>query len=408
MDNIKKLNLKKQLLSLKYCYEDLIIENKALSWNSYFLELLFKQTKNYIKNKDIINKNFCWNLKNDKRYQAITNKNKYLNENIDKQNNTLRKSILFNRYNELIKEKEFLIQTLEEKKNNLKSLEQELYLYKINNPYNAYNRFKKLKSTIYLNEILDFSNSNKIYNKKNFNKDNIQLLINTKLRKGIKKEKIGLEKNLENSKNELKRLYDHTIYSLRKKMRELGFTSILKNIKNNKTYFITIQPNQIKDNNSSDSDSDFENNNKNEKNSINERLFANDFKTGFKFYNETNFGNKINFKNAKIKYGDDTLVNKNIESFTKKNQNVNIGHNLFNMNISSQNFMNNNNNILTEANIERTGELNNKLLEIKEIYYNCLDKRYQLKSLLKENISQIYKTKEKIKKIKKQKIPKRQ
>ena len=29
MDNLKKLNLKKQLLSLKYCYEELIIENKA-------------------------------------------------------------------------------------------------------------------------------------------------------------------------------------------------------------------------------------------------------------------------------------------------------------------------------------------------------------------------------------------
>ena len=47
MDNLKKLNLKKHLLSLKYCFEDLIIENKALSSHSHLLENLFKQTKNY-------------------------------------------------------------------------------------------------------------------------------------------------------------------------------------------------------------------------------------------------------------------------------------------------------------------------------------------------------------------------
>ena len=61
------------------------------------------------------------------------------------------------------------------------------------------------------------------------------------------------------------------------------------------------------------------------------------------------------------------------------------------------------NNNLTETNDERINELNTKLLAIKEKYYNCLDKRYQLKSSLKENISLIYKTKERIKKIKKQK-----
>ena len=59
-------------------------------------------------------------------------------------------------------------------------------------------------------------------------------------------------------------------------------------------------------------------------------------------------------------------------------------------------------NILTEGNTDKINELNTKLLKIKENYYNCLDKRYQLKSALKENISLIYKTKERIKKIKKQ------
>ena len=56
-----------------------------------------------------------------------------------------------------LKEKENLIQTLEEKKSNLKSIQKELNLYKINNPYNAYHKFIKLRSAIYLNETLDTS-----------------------------------------------------------------------------------------------------------------------------------------------------------------------------------------------------------------------------------------------------------
>ena len=401
MDNLKKLNLKKHLLSLKYCFEDLIIENKALSSHSHLLENLFKQTKNYTKKNNISNKSFDFDFKNDKRYQTISNKKNYLNKIIDKQNNTLRKSILFNKYNELIKEKEFLIQTLEEKKNNLKSIQQELNLYKINNLYNAYNKYKKLKSKIYLNEILDISNINKKNNEKNNN--NISLLINTNFKKAIKKEKISLEKNIENSKNELKKIYDYSIYNFRKKMKELGFNSILKNKKNNKTYIISIQPNQFINNNSSDSDSDNDTD-INKSNSINERLFTNDFQISLKKYNETNFGNKIKLRKTRNGYTDGTLYNRNLDSFyIKNNNNMNIGNTEFDVNISSQNFRKKNNNILTEVNDERTFELNNKLLKIKEIYYNCLDKRYQLKSLLKENISHIYKTKERIKKIKKQK-----
>ena len=401
MDNLKKLNLKKQLLSLKYCLEDLIIENKALSSHSHLLENLFKQTKNYTKKSNITN-SFDFNFKNDKKYQTISNKKNYLYKNIDKQNNTLRKSILFNKYTELIKEKEFLIQTLEEKKNNLKSIQQELNIYKINNVYNAYNKYKKLNAKIYLNEILDVSNINKKTNEKNNN--NVSLLINTNFKKAIKKEKIGLEKNIENSKDELKKLYDYSVYNFRKKMKELGFNSILKNKKNKKTYIISVQPNQFINNNSSDSDSE-NNTDINKSNSINERLFINDFQISFKKYNETNFGNKIKLKKTRNRLTDNTMFNKNLDSFYIKNNNANIntGNTEFDVNISSQNFRKKNNNILTEVNDERTFELNNKLLKIKEIYYNCLDKRYQLKSLLKGNISNIYKTKERIKKIKKQK-----
>lgn len=399
MDNLKKLNLKKQLLSLKYCYEELIIENKALSSNCHFLELLFKKSKYYL-NKINSKLNFDFNFKNDKRYLLISNQKNNLRKNINKQNNTLKKSILFNKYNELTKEKEYLIQILEEKKNNLKSIQDELNLYKINNPYNAYNRYRKLKSKIYLNETLDIPDINKKIIQKN-NNTNISL-INPKFKRAIKKKKIGLYGDLEKRKNEMKNYYDYCVYNFRKRKKELGFTSILKNKKNNKTYIISIEPNQLKNNNSSDSDSD-KDNNFNQNNSINERLFADDIQNSnyIKYKNI----NKIQKKTGiNIFTNGATLANKQINSIYKRTENnLNNMNTEFNLNISTQNFMKNSVNITTEANNEKTSELNNKLLEIKEIYYNCLDKRYQTKRLLKEHISQIYKTKEKIKKIKKQK-----
>ena len=399
MDNLKKLNLKKQLLSLKYCYEELIIENKALSSNCHFLELLFKKSKYYL-NKINSKLNFDFNFKNDKRYLLISKQKNNLRKNINKQNNTLKKSILFNKYNELTKEKEYLIQILEEKKNNLKSIQDELNLYKINNPYNAYNRYRKLKSKIYLNETLDIPDINKKIIQKN-NNTNISL-INPKFKRAIKKKKIGLYGDLEKRKNEMKNYYDYCVYNFRKRKKELGFTSILKNKKNNKTYIISIEPNQLKNNNSSDSDSD-KDNNFNQNNSINERLFADDIQNSnyIKYKNI----NKIQKKTGINIFTDGaTLANKRINSIYKRTENnLNNMNTEFNLNISTQNFMKNSVNITTEANNEKTSELNNKLLEIKEIYYNCLDKRYQTKRLLKEHISQIYKTKEKIKKIKKQK-----
>ena len=399
MDNLKKLNLKKQLLSLKYCYEELIIENKALSSNCHFLELLFKKSKYYL-NKINSKLNFDFNFKNDKRYILISKQKNNLRKNINKQNNTLKKSILFNKYNELTKEKEYLIQILEEKKNNLKSIQDELNLYKINNPYNAYNRYRKLKSKIYLNETLDIPDINKKIMQKN-NNTNISL-INPKFKRAIKKKKIGLYGDLEKRKNEMKNYYDYCVYNFRKRKKELGFTSILKNKKNNKTYIISIEPNQLKNNNSSDSDSD-KDNNFNQNNSINERLFADDIQNSnyIKYKNI----NKIQKKTGiNIFTNGATLANKRINSIYKRTENnLNNMNTEFNLNISTQNFMKNSVNITTESNNEKTSELNNKLLEIKEIYYNCLDKRYQTKRLLKEHISQIYKTKEKIKKIKKQK-----
>ena len=399
MDNLKKLNLKKQLFSLKYCYEELIIENKALSSNCHFLELLFKKSKYYL-NKINSKLNFDFNFKNDKRYLLISNQKNNLRRNINKQNNTLKKSILFNKYNELTKEKEYLIQILEEKKNNLKSIQDELNLYKINNPYNAYNRYRKLKSKIYLNETLDIPDINKKIIQKN-NNTNISL-INPKFKRAIKKKKIGLYGDLEKRKNEMKNYYDYCVYNFRKRKKELGFTSILKIKKNNKTYIISIEPNQLKNNNSSDSDSD-KDNNFNQNNSINERLFADDIQNSnyIKYKNI----NKIQKKTGiNIFTNGATLANKRINSIYKRTENnLNNMNTEFNLNISTQNFMKNSVNITTEANNEKTSELNNKLLEIKEIYYNCLDKRYQTKRLLKEHISQIYKTKEKIKKIKKQK-----
>ena len=155
MDKSKNINLKRQLLSLKFFYEELVIENKALTSEVNFLETIFKQTKQYTRQKNIKNIKLDLNLKKDKMYQNINNKRMNLMKNIEKQNKTLKNSILFNKYIELQKEKEILTQTLEEKKSNMNSIQAELNLYKKYNPYNFFNIYKKLKSKIYLNEALD-------------------------------------------------------------------------------------------------------------------------------------------------------------------------------------------------------------------------------------------------------------
>ena len=406
MDKSKNINLKKQLHSLKFFYEELFIENKALTSEVHYLEEIFKQTKQYTKKKNIENKKFDFNFKNDKTYQNINNKRMNLMKNIDKQNKTLKKSILFNKYIELQKEKENLIQTLEEKKSNMNSIQNELNLYKKYNSYNSFNTYKKLKSKFYLNEALDLP---LFLKKKNENNNNNISLIKPKFKRAINKEKIEQKKILIKAKNELKLLYDYALFYFKKNIKELGFQSILTNKKNNKTYIISVEPNQIKNANSSDSDSDSDINNvnhTNKSNSINERLFIDNFKTK-KYIYKANFNKKIKYINPRSNFKNSLLNNNNaMTELTLNNINNNFNNINTEMNLDmSSNFHGKNNshlNNLTEGNIERINGLNTKLLNIKENYYNCLDKRYQLKSALKENISLIYKTKEKIKKIKKQ------
>ena len=400
MDKTKKINLKKQLNSLKFFYEELFIENKALTSKVNYLEAIFKQTKQYTKQKNIKDKNFDFNFKNDKKYQNIKNKRMNLLKNIDKQNKTLKASILFNKYIELQKEKENLLQIIEEKKNNIKSLENELNLYKKNNPYNSFSTFKKLKSKIYLNGTLDVP---LLSQKKNEN-NNISL-IKPKFKRAINKEKIEQKKILINSNNELKNLYDYSLFYFKKSMKELGFQSILTNKKYNKTYIISIEPNQIKNVNSSDSDINDEIST-NKSNSINERLFIDNFRTNKIIYRANNLKKSLKNINSRSIYKNSAIDNNNTINVLKLNNinKLNYTNTEININLPSH-FPENNNyfsNISTEGNIDKINELNTKLLKIKENYYNCLDKRYQLKSALKENISLIYKTKERIKKIKKQ------
>ena len=400
MDKTKKINLKKQLNSLKFFYEELFIENKALTSKVNYLEAIFKQTKQYTKQKNIKDKNFDFNFKNDKKYQNIKNKRMNLLKNIDKQNKTLKASILFNKYIELQKEKENLLQIIEEKKNNIKSLENELNLYKKNNPYNSFSTFKKLKSKIYLNGTLDVP---LLSQKKNEN-NNISL-IKPKFKRAINKEKIEQKKILINSNNELKNLYDYSLFYFKKSMKELGFQSILTNKKYNKTYIISIEPNQIKNVNSSDSDINDEIST-NKSNSINERLFIDNFRTNKIIYRANNLKKSLKNINSRSIYKNSAIDNNNTINELKLNNinKLNYTNTEININLPSH-FPENNNyfsNISTEGNIDKINELNTKLLKIKENYYNCLDKRYQLKSALKENISLIYKTKERIKKIKKQ------
>lgn len=401
MDKLKQINLKKQLLSLKFCYENLLIENKVLTSQVHNLELLFKQTKQYTKKKNISNIKFDFNFKNDKKYQNILLRRVYLIKNVEKQNNTLIKSILFNKFNELQKEKEYLTQTLEEKNNNLNMVQEELKIYKKYNPYNYFSKYKKLKSSIYLNEILDTPLLNR-NNKENNNINNTSI-INQKFKKEIFKDKIDKKKLLEKSKSELKNLYDYSIYNFKKRIKEYGFHSTIKNNKNNKTYIISVEPNKLTDANSSASISDSDNyNNISESNSIDERLFIDNFHINKKIRDENKY-NKIKNKIFKDKNRDETLFNLEFHSLkTNHINNQNPVNSEIYVNLASVNNTMFNNNI-TEINDERINELNTKLLTIKEKYYNCLDSRYQLKSSLKENISLIYKTKERIKKIKKQK-----
>ena len=384
----KKINLKKQILSLKFFYEDLILENKALSSNVIFLEKLFRFTKQYTKNQKIINSNFDYNFQKDKNFDILLNRKKNLVKNVDKWSKDLKKSLLFNKYEELQREKEYLIEILKEKNSVLRSIQDELNAYKVNNPYNNFKEYKNLKSKFFLNETIELPSINNKINNKSI-ETNISL-INSKFRKTINKEKINIVKSLLNSIEKLKILLNSSLYNYIKKTKALGFNSTLKSKKNNKTYIISVEPNKINSPNSSDSDSDTDNSFTKKKDSINERIFVD-----LKNYNINSSGKKIKKrKNINIK---GYLLNN-----TFNNINVNTTSNFEINNESYKNLYENKRYIETEINEEKTNELNKKFLKIKENYYKCLDNRYQLKSALKSDISKIYKIKAKIKKIKKQ------
>ena len=259
----KKINLKKQILSLKFFYEDLILENKALSSNVIFLEKLFRFTKQYTKNQKIINSNFDYNFQKDKNFDILLNRKKNLVKNVD---------ILFNKYEELQREKEYLIEILKEKNSVLRSIQDELNAYKVNNPYNNFKEYKNLKSKFFLNETIELPSINNKINNKSI-ETNISL-INSKFRKTINKEKINIVKSLLNSIEQLKILLNSSLYNYIKKTKALGFNSTLKSKKNNKTYIISVEPNKINSPNSSDSDSDTDNSFTKKKDSINERIFV--------------------------------------------------------------------------------------------------------------------------------------
>ena len=401
MDKSKNINLKRQLLSLKFFYEELVIENKSLTSEVNYLETIFKQTKQYTRQKNIKNIKYDLNLKKDKMYQNINNKRMNLMKNIEKQNKTLKNSILFNKYFELQKEKEILTQTLEEKKSNMNSIQAELNLYKKYNPYNFFNIYKKLKSKIYLNEALDLPLLSQKKSQNNKNDIKFISLIKPKFKRSIIKEKIEQKKMLTNAKNEMQNLYEYFLFYYKKSIKDLGFQSILTNKKNNKTYIISIEPNQLINKNSSDSDSNDDNESINKSNSIDERLFIDNIKINKNAYNNNKKNKYINSKS--IAKNSIIANNKQITELNLVNIN-NLNNTNSEINMMS-NFTNKSNfcpHVLTEGDVEKINGLNTKLLKIKENYYNCLDNRYQLKSELKENISLIYKTKERIKKIKKQ------
>ena len=399
MDKIKKLNLKKQLLSLKYCYEEQHLETKALISRIHNLENIFKITKQFIKEKK--NNNFYF--KNEKRYLYIINQKKTLSKNIDKQKKTFSKSILFNKYQELQKEKESLIQTIEEKSNIFNSLKNELKIYKLCQPYG------KQISILFLNNTLDSLFTNNNHNKKNNNIISNNIEIDNNIKKKLNninlKEKLRLQKKCEEICNQLKSIYKYSMYKYQKKIKEQGFKSCIINNKYNKTYTFIVEPVRMESNNSSsDSNSENDNSKNNELNSINDHIFEQNKKKplnktmNYLTTNKKKVSNKSNFlslaKNETNEINNRSILIKNI-----------FGSNRIELNNmdASRNYRKDKIGLITEINNGRNGELNRRLLKIKEYYYKCLDQRYELKNSLKTNISQIYNIKEKIKKYKKEK-----
>ena len=381
MDKNKILNLKKQIFSLKFCYEEQLIQIKSLIIKVHNLLNLFKITKNYIKEKRKNDLNF----QNDKKFILIINQKKNLLKNIEKQSKILSKSIIYNKYQELQKEKETLIQELEEKKNHLNSLKNDLNTLKLSYSYRG-----KI-SKIYLNDSLD-----SIYNS----------LIKKDLYNLISKEKINLQKKCEDAYKQMKTLYNDSLIKYRYIIKEKGFKSCILNKKNNRTYIFNVEPiKNEKKNSSDDSDSeDNDNNNdiKDKSNSIDDHIF--DMNNKSKTYLNKSFFGANRKNNNKNRYLHNSTCFKNndinINTINKDKFNNNYKLGLNNTNIIT--FPKYQLGLVTEVNNRTDDQLNKKLLKIKETYYKCLDQRYELKNSLKSNISHIYKMKEKIKKFKKE------
>ena len=188
-------------------------------------------------------------------------------------------------------------------------------------------------------------------------------------------------------------------------IKEQGFKSCIINNKYNKTYTFIVEPVRMESgDSSSDSNSENDNSRNNELNSINDHIFEQDKKKplnktmNYLTTNKKKVNNKSNFlssaKNETNEINNRSILIKNI-----------FGSNRIELNNmdASRNIRKDKIGLITEINNGRNGELNRRLLKIKECYYKCLDQRYELKNSLKTNISQIYNIKEKIKKYKKEK-----
>jgi len=415
MDKIKKLNLKKQLFSLKFCYEEQLLENRALISKVHNLENLFKITKQFIK----IKKNDNFNLDNEKRKLLIISQKNNLLKNIDKQSRTLLKSILYNRYEELQKQKESLIQMNEEKSNILKSIKNELSINKFYNPYS------RQISQMYLNDTLDTKfiknfnniiNNNIKINNTNFNSE-IEDDLKKKFNNIIIKQKVKLQKKCEEIFEKMKKKYNVSEYKYLKMIEEKGYNSSFSNKKYNKTFVFTVQPIKNDINNSSNDSNSESNDDKINVNmdssSMNDHcLFqGKEDKKKVNYNNRRGLSSNKKNENNKNKIKHNLSAFRNDSSFYHKNIIVKgvfdpgykLEYDKININVSTNFGKNKDSEVLfTEVNNDRNGELNKMLLNIKEKYYKCLDKRYELKSTLKTNISQIYNIKEKIKKNKKE------
>ena len=413
MDKIKKLNLKKQLFSLKFCYEEQLLENRALISKVHNLENLFKITKQFIK----IKKNDNFNLDNEKRKLLIISQKNNLLKNIDKQSRTLLKSILYNRYEELQKQKESLIQMNEEKSNILKSIKNELSINKFYNPYS------RQISQMYLNDTLDTKfiknfnniiNNNIKINNTNFNSE-IEDDLKMKFNNIIIKQKVKLQKKCEEIFEKMKKKYNVSEYKYLKMIEEKGYNSSFSNKKYNKTFVFTVQPIKNDINNSSNDSNSESNDDKINVNmdssSMNDHcLFqGKEDKKKVNYNNRRGLSSNKKNENNKNKIKHNLSAFRNDSSFYHKNIIVKgvfdpgykLEYDKININVSTNFGKNKDSEVLfTEVNNDRNGELNKMLLNIKEKYYKCLDKRYELKSTLKTNISQIYNIKEKIKKTK--------